>query len=202
MERVLRKNDLRRIQREKIDTAVFLTLNVNKSKGMNQLCQILGKRIKDIVSEQLTNDSEFELVVTTDKLNAVIEGDFMAFHQACERELQRRDEQYGDEYELNRRLAIGLARQRVVNEELMQELEDLKAQNEVSGQAFELPFAEVKKYLSYMDYHTDSILDPDYNAQMHEFGWRRLLQNYINRLGHLPIQGAPFETPSNVCVNI
>ena len=170
-------------------------IKMNNSK---ELCLILGKRIKDIVSERLTNDSTHELVCAVDKLNAVIDGDFLAFHQACESELQRRDEQAGNEYELNAHLTNGIRRLRMRNDENMQAILDLtrevadlrvvaKEMTDEVGVAFDIPFEDVKKYLSYMDYYTDSILDPEYTASMNEFGWRRLLQRYVNELGHMPL---------------
>lgn len=163
-----------------------------------ELCLILSARIKSIVSEPLTNDSQHELECAADKLHAVLNNDFYAFHQAAESELQRRDEQMGNEYELSQRLSEENSRLRQKEKEqtgtiieLTNQIKFLEEQNnqceeDESGQAFDISFSEVKRYLSYLDYHTDSILDTEHNAKMGEFAWRRLLQRYVNELGHFP----------------
>ena len=167
-----------------------------------ELCLILSARIKSIVSEPLTNDSQHELECAADKLCAVLNNDFFAFHQAAESELQRRDEQIGNEYELSQRLSEENRRLKQKDKEqtgtiieltnevnFLEGLHKLIEEDEL-GQAFDIPFSDVKRYLSYLDYHTDSILDTEQNAKMGEFGWRRLLQRYVNELGHFPIKGA------------
>jgi hypothetical protein len=159
---------------------------------------MLGKRIKDIVSEVMDSESDHELNFTIDKLNAVLDNNFLEFHRITEQELQRKDEAIENELAANVHLQNGLQRLRTKNNENIRSIIDLTRQihdimenepahhNKASEVAFSMPYEDVKRYLTYLDYYPDSIVDPEQN--MNEFMWRQVLYNYMNVLGHLPIQ--------------
>lgn len=160
------------------------------------LCRTLAERVQSLTEGIKTNETEFEIRCTIEKLRAVLEGDFMKFYNVTERELQRKDEQIANEYSSCEYLTNGMRRLRNRNLEnevriadLMKEIEDLTEQKQVddAGIAFQIPFTEVKKYLSHLEYYPDSILDPEQTEAMKEYGWRRILQRFIERNGNFPV---------------
>lgn len=160
------------------------------------LCRTLAERVQSLTEGIKTNETEFESRCTIEKLRAVLEGDFMAFYNVTERELQRKDEQIANEYSSCEYLTNGMRRLRNRNLEnevriadLMKEIEDLTDQKQVddAGIAFQIPFTEVKKYLSHLEHFPDSILDPEQTEAMKEYGWRRILQRFIERNGNFPV---------------
>jgi formiminotetrahydrofolate cyclodeaminase len=136
--------------------------------------------------------------ILLDKLAATLDNDCMAFHIAAEREIFRKDEEREKEERMNTAIANGVSRLRQQNEanmrrieELEREVEALKQENEMllcgdSGIAHMLPYSEVKTFLSYIDFYPDSLLDEDIKAEVEEWGWRNLLQKYVDTHGSLP----------------
>ena len=161
------------------------------------LCRILTERVRSLTEDLATTDTEFETRCTLEKLKAVLEGNFMTFYIVTERELQKKDNRIASEYSSCEYLSNGLRRLRNRNldnevriADLMKEVSDLKEKKrevDDTGVAFQIPFTDVKKYLSYIDYYPDSIIDPEQTEAMKEYGWRRILQAFIERNGNFPV---------------
>ena len=153
------------------------------------LCQLLTTKIRTIFANTLTSESELELEIAIAKLDAVLKGDFMAFHKATERELQQKNEAIAREQCVQTLYTLNMRRLRQQNlnnvlriERLLQQLEHPE-----SGISFKIPFEEVKQYLTRIHYYPDSILDPEFAESMKEYGWRRMLQKYVDKEGALPV---------------
>ena len=160
--------------------------------GATDLCRILTQRLHAMQTDPMRCEQEFQS--TLDKLNAVLNGDWLAFHQAAEREIHARDEQIMKEQASQEYMAIGMQRLRIRSlenqskiESLVQDLAALRAQmNYESGISFLLPFDEVKRHLTCIGCYPDSIVDPEETQAMQEYGWRRKLQLYVDKEGKLP----------------
>jgi hypothetical protein len=152
------------------------------------LCQLLTTKIRTLFANPLTSESEWELEITIAKLDAVLKGDYMAFYKATERELQQKNETIAKEQSVQTLYILNMQRLRQQNlnnvlriERLLQQLEHPE-----SGISFKMPYEEVKQYLTYIQYYPDSILDPEFSESMKEYGWRRMLQKYVDTHGALP----------------
>lgn len=160
------------------------------------LCSILTERLRSMMPVDPRDDEDVQILL--DKLAAALDNDCMAYHIAAEREIFRKDEEMEKEQRMNTAIANGVSRLRQQNEEnirrieeLERELQIMKEENDMlasddMGIAHMLPYSEVKKFLSYIDCYPDSLLDDDLKAEVEEWGWRNLLQKYVNTNGQLP----------------
>jgi len=166
------------------------------NNATRDLCCILTERLRSMVPLDRRDDEDVQILL--DKLAAALNNDCMAFHIAAEREIFRKDEEMNNEQRVNTAIANGVSRLRKQNEEnarrieqLEREMDILKQENEMllqgdSGIAHMLPYSEVKKILSYIDIYPDSLIDEDLKAEVEEWGWRNLLQKYVDTHGRLP----------------
>ena len=160
------------------------------------LCSILTERLRSMMPMDPRDHEDVQILL--DKLAAALDNDCMAYHIAAEREIFRKDEEMEKEQRMNTAVANGVSRLRQQNEEntrrideLERELEALKQENEMlasddMGIAHMLPYSEVKTFLSFIDIYPDSLVDDDLKAEVEEWGWRNLLQKYVNTHGQLP----------------
>jgi hypothetical protein len=151
----------------------------------SQLSSILSKKIRTLYEDPQRSMVEFDC--TVEKLQAVLRGDWLAFHEATERELRHKDDQIARERALQDYLSIGLRRLRDRHSHTTLQMGHLLHDPmDESGIAFLLPFDEVKRHLHLLNYYPDSIVDPEESEAMAEYGWRRKLQNHIDIEGRLP----------------
>lgn len=136
-----------------------------------EIIQDLLFELHEIMADKDCPVDDFRFVFTKSLLDAIVSDDVVTVYRLMKEE--------------KRHLEYHLDEAKAECKTLSREQEQEQEPNEV---AFTLPFADVKRYLSYLNYFPDSVLEPDREVQavVAEYGWRNLLQKHVDTYGSLP----------------